>query len=119
MTNLGRSWVGLSVVVAAGLLTPAGTAQAQFGLNINTPGVSVGVGSGYYAPYTPSYYAPPVVVAPPPVVVAPAPVVVAPRPYPGYGYGYGRGYYGGYRGYPYGGRPYGPPYGRPYGPYRY
>ncbi|WP_435015338.1 hypothetical protein TA3x_002876 [Tundrisphaera sp. TA3] len=122
MNLLGRSWMGIAAAALAGLLH-ADSAQAQFGLSINTPGASVAVGSGYTS-YYPQYLTPaPVVVAPAPVVVAPAPIYgprpyYPPRPY-GYGYGYGRGYYGGRP--PYYGGPRGPYGPGPYrgGPYRY
>jgi hypothetical protein len=112
MITIGRSLLTASALALGTITLPATTASAQgFGVNVYTPGVSVGVqGGGYpYAvnPYIGGGYATvvprPVVVAPPPVVVgAPyavaGPVVVGPRPYvvarPYYGYGYG------YRGYP-------------------
>ena len=118
-------WLGRAAVLAVVLGASLGgsTARAQFGLSINTPGASVGIGTGAYG----GYYPAPVVV-PQPVVVAPPPVVYAPRPYYGGGYGprpfygpgypprpYGYNYYGsgGHHGGPYPGPHYGP-YGTPY-----
>ena len=123
MTQQITRWLGraaiLAVVLGAGL--GGSTARAQFGLSINTPGASVGIGTGAYGG---GYYpAAPVVVAPPPVVYAPPPVVYAPQPYYGGG-GYGpRPFYGpGYPPRPYGynyngGGHHGPYPGPHYGPY--
>jgi hypothetical protein len=89
-------------------------AQAQgFGLGIATPGLSIGVGSGYYGygpgygvGYPGAYYGAYPYVAPP--IVVPAPVIVQ-RPIYGGGYGYRgyRPYHGGYGhgGYGHGGYP--------------
>ena len=104
INRFAPKWLGLAILVAGFSSLPASRAEAQFGFAVNTPGLSVGVGQGFYG----GYYPAPVVV-PRPVVMAP-PVVYGPRPYyGGYGY-YGRpgGYYGGPRG------PYGYGYGRRY-----
>ena len=93
--------VGLAIVLAGGL-GGLGTSSAQaqgFGLSINSPGLSVGVGN--YPYYGGGYYGAGPVVVPQPVVVAPPPVIYAPQPYyrggygPGPGYGRGPGAYGG------------------------
>ena len=95
MTSRTRGFraLALGALVAAGLaLAPSAFAHGGFGIGINLPGLSIGVGphhpgyvgiggGGYYSPgYAPAYY-------------APAPVV-----YDDYYYDapvYGGGYYGG------------------------
>lgn len=92
-----------AATVAAGALFTAGAASAQvnWSVGVNVPGLAVGVAQpGYYAPPAPVYYnAPQAYYAPPPpVYYRPAPVYYAPpaayyRPAPRY-YGPGPGYYG-------------------------
>src|SRR4051812_11486091 len=86
-----RSLACAAILTTVGLGPGASSASAQgFTFGLSSPGLSVGVASGY-----PAVAPPPVVVTPPPVVVTPPPVVVTP-PYV-VGRPFYPGYYGGYR----------------------
>jgi len=100
MKTFASQWLGLAVVLAAGLSgweTSRADAQS-FGFSYNSPGLSLGINQA--PPYYGGYYPVAPVYVPRPVYVAPP--VYAPRPYyyqGGYGYPGAYGPRGGY-GYP-------------------
>ncbi len=86
-TRMRKRWListlALGGLAAAGLMLPAGAAQARVFVSVGVP--IYGPGPWYYGPppvvYAPPpayYYPPPVVYAPPPVVYSPPPVTPTP-----------------------------------------